>query len=382
LANEHAKLIQSQFQNRNSKIAIPKSQIDIRQSQLDLPMSAEFTDYAIPALIFLVISSGFFSLVYRVMQDRKPARAIPPVDDLLWESEEENRKPGNLTPALAAQLPIPQADRKDLEKELRTAGYFGRRALLEYAAVRTILVLTPLAAAGILALGVDNDQMWKVFAVGVVLAMLGYSLPRVYLYLRGRERTRRLENALPVAVDMLTLCITAGQTLMAALDRVARELKPAHPIMAAELAITQRHAQLSNLPHALRQLADRVPVGETRNLALILSQAERLGSETGPALLEYASNIRTGLKQRADSRANQAMFWMLFPTILCLWIPAAILLVGPAILEFRSERQKIMAPFKDSRQRVKEILQGKSEKQPEQTARDMIPESSTLTVRE
>ncbi len=221
--------------------------------------------------------------------------------------------------------------------------------------MRTVLVLIPIVAAGILALAVEQDQMMKVVVGGLVAAGLGYSLPRVYIYYRGRERTRKLENALPVAVDMLTLCITAGQALLSGLGRVAKELAPAHPLMAAELAITRRHAEISNLPHALRQLADRIPVGDIRNLALILAQAERLGSETGPALLEYGNNLRTNLRQRADARANQAMFWMLFPTILCLWIPAAILLVGPAVLEFRTQRQTIFKQWRESRQQVRDM---------------------------
>ena len=103
-------------------------------------------------------------------------------------------------------------------------------------------------------------------------------------------------------------------------------------------------------------MADRIPVGEVRTLAVILAQSERLGSETGTALLEYSTNLRTSLKQRADTRANQAMFWMLFPTILCLWIPAAILLVGPAILEFRTQRQVIFKEWRESRNKLKESL--------------------------
>jgi tight adherence protein C len=340
-------------------------------------------EYGIPALIFLAVGSGIFSLVHRTMADRTKKTPRRAADIFTSGSaildDPENLSPfatNDLTPALAAQIPISEADRKELEKELRTAGYFGRRALLEYAAVRAVLVLTPLIGAGILALGVDDDQMWKVIAGGLVLAMLGYSLPRVYLYYRGRERMRKLENALPVAVDMLTLCITAGQTLTASLGRVAKELAPAHPLMSAELAITKRHAEISNLPHALKQLADRVPIGETRNLALILAQAERLGSETGPALLEYANNIRTGMKQRADTRANQAMFWMLFPTLLCLWIPAAILLVGPAILEFRTERQKIFQQWRQSREQLKTVNQSNpAEKKPEAKT----PESAQQT---
>lgn len=319
-------------------------------------MYSELLEWGIPFLIFIVVASGFYSLIARQMEDRRREKLLQQTafDDGLSKSD---LVLGEYTPALAAQLPVTSYDQSDIAKELKTAGYYGKTAILEYAAVRTVLVLAPLIATGLIALMVEKEQMNRVLIIGAIATGLGYSLPRIYLHLKGKERIRQMENALPVTVDMLTLCISGGQTLQASMKRVAKEIAPAHPMMAAELTITEQHAELSSLPHALKQLADRVPVGEMRNVALILAQAERLGSETGAALLEYSNNLRTGLKQRADSRANQAMFWMLFPTILCLWIPAAILLVGPAILEFRTQRQSITKEWREARQKLKDAKQ-------------------------
>lgn len=319
-------------------------------------MYSEVLDWGIPTLIFITVATGFYALIAKQMEDRRLKRLAfsTTPDDGLSKGE---LILGELTPALAAQLPVKDAEQSDIARELKTAGYYGKTAILEYAAVRTVLVVVPLIATGLIALMVEQDQMNKVLIGGAIAAGLGFSLPRLYLHYKGKERTRKLENALPVTVDMLTLCISGGQTLQAAMNRVSKELAPAHPIMAAELAVTQRHAEISSLPHALKQMAERIPVGEMRNLAIILAQAERLGSETGTALLEYSTNLRMGLKQRADTRANQTMFWMLFPTILCLWIPAAILLVGPAILEFRTQRQSITKEWREARQKLKDEKQ-------------------------
>lgn len=348
-------------------------------------MYFELLEWAIPTLIFIVVASGAFTLVVRHLEGRRVKQRLHDsaagADDSFSQSE---LVLGDLTPALAAQLPIMSFDQSDIAKELKTAGYYGKTAILEYAAVRAILVIAPLIATGILALMVDQDQMVKVLIGGAVVAGLGYSLPRIYLHLKGKERIRKLENALPVAVDMLTLCISGGQTLQASMGRVAKELAPAHPLMATELTITRQHAELSSLPHALKQLADRIPVGEIRNLALILAQAERLGSETGSALLEYTNNLRTNLKQRADTKANQTMFWMLFPTILCLWIPAAILLVGPAVLEFRTQRQEITKEWREARNKLKESqppVQKPAEPATE-SASDVVQASASVPARE
>jgi hypothetical protein len=56
--------------------------------------------------------------------------------------------------------------------------------------------------------------------------------------------------------------------------------------------------------------------------------------------MEFATHLRQTSRQRADARAQRASFWMLFPTILFLWIPAAILIVAPIGFEFQARRQK------------------------------------------
>ena len=50
-----------------------------------------------------------------------------------------------------------------------------------------------------------------------------------------------------------------------------------------------------------------------------------------------------------SAQANRANFWMLFPTILCLWIPATLMLLGPAYFEFVTKRTQTQDIFKESR---------------------------------
>ena len=40
------------------------------------------------------------------------------------------------------------------------------------------------------------------------------------------------------------------------------------------------------------------------------------------------------MRQRAEAQANRLGFLMLFPTIFCLLVAAAIILIGPAYFEF------------------------------------------------
>jgi pilus assembly protein TadC len=110
--------------------------------------------------------------------------------------------------------------------------------------------------------------------------------------------------------------------------------------LATEMEIVAQQTRLHSLEQALQQLADRVRVPEMRNLALLLIQSERLGTDTAQTLLEYAASIRTTLRQQAEARASRASFWMLFPSVFCLFVSAAIILIGPTYLEFWEYRRE------------------------------------------
>jgi tight adherence protein C len=265
---------------------------------------------------------------------------------------------GGLTPILAEQTPITSAGRTELEQELKAAGFYRPTALMEYRAVRAVLTLLPLFFGGALALLAEPAAM-PMIAVGAVIASaLGFSLPRVYINARGRRRAREIERGLPVAVDLLSLALSGGQNILSAFKRVTQEVRYSYPVMSQELAIVSSQADLRSLQHALEQLADRVHIQEVRTLALILVQSERLGTDIAAALLEFSSNFRTTMKQRAEGQANRASFWMVFPTIFCLWMPAAVLIAGPVFYEFwhrrdlaREAMSDRMTPEKASRAR-------------------------------
>jgi pilus assembly protein TadC len=250
---------------------------------------------------------------------------------------------GGWTEAVARQVPMTADGREALRQDLRGAGLYRRSALVEYGAVRAVLVIAPLIATGLLALLVEPDGMGRVLAGGLAATVLGFSLPRVYIAARGRSRARQIERGLPLAIDLLTLCLSAGQTIVVALQQAGRELRGTYPALAEELAIVEHQARLHSLEQALAQLAERVPVPEVRNLALLLIQSERLGTDTAATLQEYAASIRITIRQRAETRASRASFWMLFPSVFCLFVAAAIVLIGPTYLEFWQHRREAAA---------------------------------------
>jgi tight adherence protein C len=242
---------------------------------------------------------------------------------------------GIFTDPLARGLPVGDGGRSAIEPELREAGFYSPNAVRDYAAIRAALVLIPLLATAVSANLLDKSNIPMIAVIGGAFAALGYSLPRIYVNYRGRLRKRQIERGLPIAVDLLALGLSGGQNILNTLERVAAELSPSFPILSSELLLVLKHAQLSSLPHALRQFADRVRIPEVNNLVLVLTQTERLGTDIFSGLVEFASHFRITQRQRADAHANRASFLMLFPTVFGLWVPAGVIFVAPMIYEFR-----------------------------------------------
>ena len=256
---------------------------------------------------------------------------------------------GDLTPMLADQVPIAGERLTELQADLREGGFYRRTAAMEFAAARFALTLLPLLLAFALVGVLDEEYTLRTVAAGAVLAVLGFCLPRVYLTTSIRHRKRRIEAGLPVAVDLLALGLLSGQNVISAMRKVSQVLGNSYPELATELEIVRGQAELNTLPHALFQWADRVNIDEVRNMAVLLTHSDQFGTDASSRLLELADHFRATMTQRADAQAGRAAFWLLFPTVLCLWIPAAAVLVAPVYFEFVTQREQVQQSIQESR---------------------------------
>jgi tight adherence protein C len=284
--------------------------------------------------IFLLVAAIAYFVV-RALLERPARRGLFTQPD----------PPDILAPDLAALLPALPEARRELQKLLWTAGYYRPSALNEYLAMRAILVLGPIVATGILLWYLPEDLLPYILGGGLILTILGFSLPRVILGAQATARSQRLTRALPLAMDILALCLTAGQNLVNSLRYTTRELATSSPDMAVELQIVQQQARMHSLELALLSWADRLDIPAIRSMALLLVQSDRLGTNMVDTLVEVADSQRVVERQKVEAQANRANFWMLFPTLFCLWTASAILLIGPVYLEFwdyRKEQMKVL----------------------------------------
>ena len=152
--------------------------------------------------------------------------------------------------------------------------------------------------------------------------------------MQAKSRGHSIARGLPIAMDLMAVCLQAGLDPVNAVGKVASSLRRAYPELSGEFRRVFQIAQLHSMQTGWEQLANRVPSEEVRNLCSIMKQSERVGSDAASALIEHANGFRLQTRQRAEAQANRTSFWMLFPTITCLFVAAAIVLIGPVFHQF------------------------------------------------
>ena len=196
-----------------------------------------------------------------------------------------------------------------------------------------ILAVKGLGLLGLATLGALyglNDPGVLILCV-IIGGAVGFFLPDLLLYNTGQKRQAKLQNLLPDAIDMLTICVEAGMGFDAAMTQVARNTTGP---LAAEFARSLQEMQIGkSRSQALRAMVDRTSVPELRTFVSAVVQGSELGIPVAQVLREQAKDMRVRRRQRAEGRAQQVPVKITFPLILCLFPALIIIVVGPGVIE-------------------------------------------------
>ena len=244
------------------------------------------------------------------------------------------KKPGLLT-TLGSHLTLPSA--KDITRirfQLSQAGFYSPSAVQIYHAIRVICLFVPQL---LLLLAVPHLLSTMSFSSVILLfcASLIMSLYAPILYIRRCMTKRRdqCRNGFPDMMDLLIACIEAGLSMDAALVRVGHEIRGRYPALRVNLDIMNMELRAGRDRNgAMQDFAKRVDLEEARSLAVMLKQAEEMGSSVGRTLRAFADEMRMKRMMKAEEKAmalsaklTVPLILFIFPTIICMvLLPAAI----------------------------------------------------------
>ena len=170
-------------------------------------------------------------------------------------------------------------------------------------------------------------------SIFVLVALLGYYLPDIWLRQKTDKRKERLLKALPDALDLLVIGVEAGMGMDEAINRVAKEIKLTCEDLSDEFKLLNLELRAGKDKHeALRNLALRTDIEELKNLVVLLIQADKFGTSVATTLRIYSDTFRTQRMQKAEEKAAKIPVKLVFPLILFIFPSLFVAILGPAVI--------------------------------------------------
>src|SRR6185312_3635608 len=141
-------------------------------------------------------------------------------------------------------------------------------------------------------------------------------------------------GAFPDALDLLLICVEAGMSIEAAIQKVSQEVGAASIELAEELSLLV--AELSYLPErrmAYEGLSRRINHTGVKSVATPMIQAERYGTPLGSALRVMAKENRELRLAAAEKKAAALPPKLTVPMIVFLLPVLFVVILGPALMK-------------------------------------------------
>ncbi len=222
-----------------------------------------------------------------------------------------------------------------IQLKLRQAGYQSKDAVRFFHFAQFALGLLGLLAGFlyVLILGDDaalSSQQLVIYVIGP--GAVGYLLPKYWVTRRVAERKEEIASGFPDALDMLLVCVEAGQSLDQSIVRVAKELHASYPSLADEFEIVAYEMKAGkDKDKVLRDMGTRCGVQDVSSFVTVMIQSATFGTSIAEALRVYAGEMRDKRVMRAEEAANKLPTKMTLATMMLTVPPLLIILVGPSV---------------------------------------------------
>ena len=225
-------------------------------------------------------------------------------------------------------MPKTREKQSSIRKQLAMAGIYAPAAIRAVTGFKLILLV------GGISLGLLTGFLTGYLLLfGALGGLIGYLTPTMWL--RGKINTNQksLQLGLPDALDLMVVCVEAGLTVDAAMQRVGEELAIAHPVVSREWGIAHMETRIGlSRAEALKNMGTRTGNPALQQLVAMLVQAERFGTSIADALRIQSETLRVKRQHIAEESAAKASVKMSFPLVLFIFPATFIVLAGPTVL--------------------------------------------------
>jgi len=221
--------------------------------------------------------------------------------------------------------------------KLLQAGYRTRNAVRIFHFMQFVLGVLFLIGGVIFAIvksatGDPSTTQMILYTIGPGAA--GYMLPKYWVTRRQATRQEAIVNGFPDSLDMMLVCVEAGQSLDQSIIRVSKELRSGFPDLADEYEMVSLEMKAGkDKQQVLRDMSERCGVTDVSSFVTVLIQSQQFGTSIAEALRVFSSEMRDKRVMRAEEKANKLPTKMTLATMMLTVPPLLIILIGPSIFE-------------------------------------------------
>ncbi|MDA9207482.1 type II secretion system F family protein [Octadecabacter sp.] len=219
--------------------------------------------------------------------------------------------------------------------KLIQAGYRTKSAVKTYHFAQFALGITLLLLGVAFAIykSSTGDPSTKNTVLSILIpGLAGYYLPKWWVGKRQGERQLEMINGFPDSLDMMLVCVEAGQSLDQSIIRVAHELKSGFPALAEEYEMVSNEMKAGkDKTQVLRDMSERCGVPDISSFVTVLIQSQQFGTSIAEALRVFSAEMRDKRVMRAEEKANTLPTKMTLATMMLTVPPLLIILIGPSV---------------------------------------------------
>jgi tight adherence protein C len=282
--------------------------------------------------IFILITSAGLLLFYREAMVQRLTDLVNPnrkKAGVFGTLQQTGRSVGgNMMGQLERLVPRSQGELSVVQRRFVRAGYRGEGTIKFFYGAKA---LVPLCFCLLLATtGLAEYGGFFAYALGLGL---GYLAPDFWLGRQIASRQAKIRRGLPDVLDLMVICIEAGQSLDQATVRTAEELQSAQPAICDELGVVVLEQRAGRArTDAWRNFAERTEVDIVRNLVSVLVQAEQFGTSIAKTLRVHSETLRTQRRQKVEEEAAKTTVKLVFPLVFLIFPALFVVVLGPACI--------------------------------------------------
>ena len=221
--------------------------------------------------------------------------------------------------------------------KLMQAGYRSKAAVRTFHFAQFALGLGGLVLGVLYAMLVNATQ--DVTTQQMILSVIvpgasGYFLPKYWVQRRLQTRQEEITNGFPDSLDMMLVCVEAGQSLDQSIIRVAQEMRASYPALADEFEIVSHEMKAGkDKTQVLKDMSERCDVTDVSSFVTVLIQSASFGTSIADALRVYASEMRDKRVMRAEEAANKLPTKLTLGTMMFTVPPLVVIMIGPSVYD-------------------------------------------------